>query len=179
MDEEIARIIKSMQTSVHDQISALKADVQKATGDSQAALEICAELERSVNISASDKQRIQQLSDIVRKIIDISSKEATDNDLNFRRLRILSGINHLCWHLSVMAFIKLRVCSDDPKIMFSCIEPLSRLRDLHADFTDKVKSAEKTDDLIPVGEEFADKYLALQDEIQKPPLKFLDGSEGG
>jgi len=177
MDEEIVRIMRTMQASVHDQIGALKADVQKVTNDSQAALEICAELERSVNVNASDKQRVEQLSDVVHRIVDISIREAVDNDLNFKRLKILSGMNHLCWHLSVLAFIRLRVCSDDPKALYSCLEPLCRLHNLYIDSSHKINSAEKTDDLIPVAEEFIDKYLALQDEIQKPPPQFLDGSE--
>jgi len=177
MDNEIARILKGMQTSIHDQISALKADALKATEDSQAALEICAELEQSVSIEASDKQRIQQLSDTVRNIIDISIKEAKDYDLNFKRLRMLSGMNHLYWYLSVLALIKLRVCSNDPATMYSCIQPLFALRDLYDVTSDKVNSAGKTDDLISVGEEFAKKLLALQDEIQKP-VPLFDGSEG-
>jgi len=179
MDEGIIRIMKAIQTSVHDQINALKADVQKVTEDSQTALEICAELERSVNVSVSDKQRIQRLSDAVRNIIDLSVREATDNALNFNRLRILSGFNYLCWHLSIFAFIKLRLCSDDPNVLYSCIEPLFRLQDLHNDLSAQVMSAKKVNDLITIGEEFADKYIALQDEIQKPPSQLLDGSETG
>ena len=179
MDNEITKIIKSMQTSVFDQISALKTDVQTATKDSQAALEICAELERSVNVNASDKQRIQQLSDVVHKIVDISVEEATDNELNFKRLRFLSGVHHVCWHLSVLALMKLRICSGDPKNLYLCLQPLLRLRDLYDDISVRVYSVKNVNDLIAVGEEFADKYLVLQDEIQKQQVQLLDGSEIG
>jgi len=173
MDQEIERVIRAMQTSVHDQLGALKADVQKVTSDSEAVLEICAELERSVNVDGPDKQRIQHLYDTVHSIVDISIREARANDLNFRRLGMLSGMNHLCWHLSVLTFMKMRVCADDPKALFSCVEPLFRLRHLYDDISARVKSAEKTDDLIPIAEELADKYVALQGEVQEPPPQFL------
>ena len=177
MDEEIAKIIKGIQTSMHDQINALKIDAQKAREDSQAALDICAELEQSANVTASDKQRIQQLSDIVHQIIDISIKEATDYDLNFNQLRMLSGMNHLYLHLSVLTLIKLRICSNDPSVMYFCLQPLFALHDLYNHSSDKVRLAKSTDDLVSVGEEFANKLLALQEEIEKLPSKLLDGSE--
>ena len=175
MDKEIERFLKIMQTSVHDQISALKEDVKKVADDSQAALEICAELERSVNINPSDKQLVKRLSDIVNNILKYSAKDAADNELEFSRLRMLFGINHLFSRLSTFSLTTLRLCSDDPKTLSSRIRLMLQIVGFWDDTFDKINSAEEEADLLPIGEECVKKYMALQSKIEKPPLKMLKG----
>jgi hypothetical protein len=176
MDKEVEKYIKAMQTSLYDQISGLKTDTQTVAEDTQAALEICAELERNVNVNASDKERIKQLSNIVQKIVEISAQEAKDNELSFIRIRILSGINYMYSRLSILNLIKLRLCSDDPKEMYLCIQPMFKLMELRDSVRDKLDSARSVQEIKDISDEFSENFMAIQKEIENQNIQLIDGT---
>ncbi|MGD0795672.1 MAG: hypothetical protein ABR958_08860 [Dehalococcoidales bacterium] len=175
MDKDIEKLFKNLQISVHDQIGALKADVQKSSADTQAALDICSELEKSVNLDISDKKRIQRLSDIVNQIVEISIEEAKENDLNFKRLRIISAINYAYSRLSVLNLIIYRICSEKTQELYKCIQPLYHLNEARDGFIEKIYLAKNTQELQGVIEEFAGKFKTIQDEINELNIKLIDG----
>jgi hypothetical protein len=179
MDNEIEKVLRIIQTSMHDQISGLKVDTQKAMKDAQAALEICAELEQNVNANTSDKERIKTLSDIVTKIAKTSKEEAENNSFYFSQIRMLSGINYIYCRLSMQILVFFKFCSTQKEID-QCLELLYKLQRLHDSIDEQIYSAMNTDDLQVLGENFIKNIMIIQKEslmINPRNVKLIKGSK--
>lgn len=84
-EEEIKRLVNQVQTSLYDQVNALKSEVQKAKGDVDATLEISATIEKTIN------------------------------PLNYKKLKYAVDINHISWQLSMTKLGNLLFSNKDPE----------------------------------------------------------------
>ena len=98
-NEEIKEMIKLVQTSLHDQISALKSDVNRAVGDSETVLEISATLEKSMQLFVSGKVQLDKLVETNSKMIQLLQSEIQDTQLDLKRVRMIAGTNNYCFNL--------------------------------------------------------------------------------
>jgi hypothetical protein len=163
-EEEIKKIISSMQTSLHDQISALKADVQKAVGDSDAALEISATLEKTINKLTSEKIQTGELAkDLVGTLKIIEAKEKRDF-LNFRRLQMLAGMSQLSWNLSMRMLVVAILRREDEQKQLYYFEQLLALVKICKDFSTKILDATTVEEEDSLWLEFSNRYFAIQDQ---------------
>jgi hypothetical protein len=110
-NEELKRIIKLVQTSLHDQVNALKNDVNRALGDSETALEISATLEKSLESFKSGEIQLKELVETNSKVIQLLQSEIQDSYLDIKKIRMITGIDNFCFSLSSEAFIYITVSS--------------------------------------------------------------------
>jgi molybdopterin converting factor small subunit len=163
-EEEIKRMINLVQTSLHDQVSALKSDVQRAVGDSEAALEIGATLEKTINELKSEKIQQSELVNGLRDTLEILKDKIKSDSLQFRRLQTLAGMSHLCWHLSMRMLIMAIPRKEDEQSLLHYLKQLLDLIATYEDFYKKVKEATTVKETESLVLEFADRYFAMQNK---------------
>ena len=173
MDKDIEKFLRDMQTSVYDQISGLKNDVYIVTKESQTALEICAELEKIVNTDISQKESIQKLSETVHKIVDMSTFENKNNILNFGKIRLLSGVNYVFWHLSIQNLYNLLpyISAQDFNLN---MKPISELFGVYNEIIKKIDKINNLEELNSFGTEIVEKVMTIQKNIHDNKKKRID-----
>ncbi len=176
MDDSAENIIRNIQASVHDQINAMKSDLQDISSDLTTVVDIASELEQNINSISSDILQLQPLSEVVKKIISISVKGAEQNELNFSKLRILSVAYGMYLRISILNLVKLRICAEEPDQMYLCIQPIFKLLDFHDNMIKRIKSAKNNDELQSISNDIANKIIDVQNELNTQNIKLIDGS---
>lgn len=161
-EEEIKKMLNLIQISLHDQVNALKSDTQRAVGDSETALEISATLEKTINELTSEKLQTRKLVESQGHVLQLIHREITENNLRIKKIKILTGMSHLCWHLSMRILTMAITHQENEQSQLYYFEQLFDLITISRDFYTKVNEAKTVEEANMVGEELADRYYAIQ-----------------
>ena len=155
-EEDIKKMIAHMQTSLHDQVSALKEDVSKAIGDSGAALELSAELEKSINSLSSEKGQLEKQIQMQGHISRGLLQQIEAIQIESKKARVIAVIDGIC---------------------FDCSIQLSLYFSASGDYELRSLIGERMLELLFERQQALDKIGvdATNDEIKSTLLKFVDG----
>jgi hypothetical protein len=164
-NEEMQKMIKSIQTSLHDQVSALKSDVQKAVGDADTALEISATLEKTIHELESGKYEIDKLIQGQTNVLKLMSEGMQEIRFATRKVRVLTGMNHICLSLCTIGIAKTLATPNNVDKQRKYLEQVLKLLKIHDDFALKIDNATEVEQVNSLGEHLLDKYMDVQSAI--------------
>ena len=162
-NEGMERILKSMQTSLHDQINALKSDVQRAVGDADTAVEISATLEKNLHELESGKYQMDEALEKQTKALDAIVKIIEMTTFAIKQTRILTGMNQVCLRLCILGIMKAMGVAPLQKLR--CLELVSGLLKIHDDFTQKIAEATEVEQLESLANQFIPQYIDIKSKI--------------
>lgn len=161
MPDEMDKLLKLMQAGLHDQVGAAKADSEKAKADSQAALEIAAELEKDLQEVTKGRQRSEKLLEVIEIIL----RQIDNNNLEIRRIKASAGINLLCLRISTMALsfaiVQERGGQEQLRFLKQAIDATL----IGGEFNNQIQEVTKNEELDPILIQFAEKFMAMQEPL--------------
>jgi len=148
-DEDMQRILRNMQTSMYDQMNALKSDVQKAVGDADAAVEISANLEKNVNALESMQEKIKNLA------------------FDSTKTAILDSINHDFLILSMLGIMRVITAGtkNDKDKQIQILEQMLKLIKTNSNSVDEIRDATEVKQLESLCTQIDDKYNDIKKSL--------------
>ncbi len=166
-DEQIKQKLKMMSTHLHEQISALKVDVQRAIGESSTAVDISATLEKVVHELESKKDVTDQSFEAIDEFFKLVLPKMNKVVLDVRKNSLSIAMNHLCIRLYVLGIIGTIIAGGDELKQVMYGERLLDLLQSHEDLLHQISDATKAEQLYPIGVRFIDRYIEIQSQILK------------
>jgi len=165
MDRDFSDRIKQLQTFLHDQINAAKADADKALQDSEASLQIGAELEQHLNKLVSEGADTQHLVQAQGLLLQQLYQQVTSSQLRTRQIEIDAGTTHLCWYLSIIITMGILSSINNPSKQGQYVSQLEHLIDFSKEAKSRINQTTTIKEADSVALQFTDSYLALQSKV--------------
>jgi hypothetical protein len=167
-NEEIQKMIRSIQTSLHDQIGALKSDFHKTEGDVDTALEISATLEKTIHELESGKYKIDELLKNQASVLEYMKKVLKYHSFEIIKAEMLTSINYTCSRLFVLGILSMILAGEQNNInkQTKLLQLMLNLIDLYDDCVKGTLDATEDEQLKPLFTQFDNKYNELKEELK-------------
>lgn len=162
---DVARFVKDLQTSVLDQISALKDDTERAVTDAGAALELSAALEYRAQDVLQTPERVERSMESLLDALEGLKEESRKVALEVARTRMMAGINQVCSRLLCLAILGSICNSGDREKRDSCLEQVSQVLKYWQDSAEQAAAMERIEQMDPLANQLASRYLTLQEKL--------------
>jgi cob(I)alamin adenosyltransferase len=167
-NEDMQKMMRSIQTSLHDQISALKSDFHKTEGDVDTALEISATLEKTIHELESGKYETDELLKSQTSVLEYMQERLKTQAFEIIKAEILTYINHACSRLFVLGLMKAIAvgAQNDIGKQTKLLQLMLDLIDLNDDCIQRTLDATEAEQLNPLFTQFDDKYNELKEGLK-------------
>ena len=165
MEDNFMRQLKAVQTSLHDQIGAVKADAEQAKSDVDTVLQLLASVEPHIHESATQKEIIEELEAKVQALAQVANLMSS-HTVKIATARMLAGVSTICSRLACTAVVMMIARVAEQESPFEPLQKLLAVLQMWDDVTLRVAAAETVDQLQTIQGQFQSEYMDIQGQVR-------------